>query len=74
MSIAIDGAHLIHRNAKDAKPELYDTVRDIEETKNLAESAEGKVMADERRAVLRDLLVRDKARFERTQPAAPPRP
>jgi len=74
VSIAIDGAHLIHRNAKDAKPELYDTVRDIDETKNLAESAEGKVMADERRAVLRDLLVRDKARFERTQPAAPPRP
>ena len=65
ISLVSDSTHLIHRNSKGAQPELYDTVRDLEETINLARSTEGKVVADERRARLRELLAHDKARFER---------
>lgn len=67
ISLVSGDVHLIHRNAKGATPELYDTVHDLEETKNLAGSTEGKVIADERRARLRELLAHDKARFDRTR-------
>ncbi|MEO6445894.1 MAG: sulfatase [Gemmatimonadaceae bacterium] len=63
VSLALEGAHLIHRNVKNAKPEFFDIVRDPEEATNLAATPEGQRRMLGHRQRLSEVLARDAARF-----------